>query len=217
VLLNYIFIGYIVYMLTLNNITCSKGGRILFTNLSYTIGDCCALLIKGENGSGKTSLLNIIAGLAKPDKGDILYANEKVNGRHWPEFCSIIHYIGHKNALKPELTVEENINFWVKLRRSEGRLSAALRFFDLDQYANIQCSKLSQGWQKKVALAKLLACSSQIWLLDEPYAHLDEDSSLKLTSLINTRVEQGGSVILTTHKSANIANAVTIDLEDFAC
>ena len=72
-------------MLTLNNITCSKGGRILFTNLSYTIGDCCALLIKGENGSGKTSLLNIIAGLAKPDKGDILYANEKVNGRHWPE------------------------------------------------------------------------------------------------------------------------------------
>jgi heme exporter protein A len=203
-------------MLTLNNISCKRGENILFKNLSLTIGDRCALIIRGANGSGKTSLLNIIACLTPPYKGGVLYANEKVIGKHWGEYCSIIQYIGHKNSIKPQLTVKENLQFWVDLRSSEERLNAAIAFFELERFIDIPCGKLSQGWQKKVALARLLACPSEIWLLDEPFNNLDNDSKLKLTSLINTRCENGGSVIISTHEKVFIENAVELNLEDFA-
>lgn len=202
-------------MLTLNNISCEKGGKVLFENLGFTIGDCCTLILRGDNGSGKTSLLNIIAGLATPANGRILYANEKVNGDHWAEYCSIIQYIGHKNAIKLQLTVRENLEFWAILRNCEGRVDAAMSFFDLEAYADVPCYKLSVGWQKKVALAKLLACKSEIWLLDEPFSNLDEDTQLKLASMIETRCEQGGSVILTAHGKVPVRNAAEIYLGDF--
>jgi heme exporter protein A len=203
-------------MLTLNNITCTKSGRTLFQNLGFTLGDCCALILRGENGAGKTSLLNIIACLAKPEAGEILYANEKVTGEHWAEYCSMIQYIGHKNAINPRLTVRENLDFWVALRGSEGRVDAAMAFFDLSPMADVECGKLSVGWQKKVALAKLLACKSEIWLLDEPFANLDEDTRMRLASLINTRTEQGGSVIVAMHDNASLNNSCEINLGDFS-
>lgn len=202
-------------MLTLKNISCKRGEKTLFKNLSFTIGDRCALVIRGANGSGKTSLLNIIACLSSPSEGEILYANENVTGKHWKEYCSIIQYIGHKNALKPQLTVLENLQFWAKLRDSDERLNAALSFFDLDKYKHTPCGKLSQGWQKKAALARLLALPSEIWLLDEPFTNLDEDTKLKLNSIIETRCENGGSVILAAHGAVNINNSVELNLEDF--
>lgn len=203
-------------MLTIDNLTCTRGGKTLFRHLGFTLGDRCALLIRGANGSGKTTLLKTIACLIHPQDGHILYANERITGDHWPEYCQIIQYIGHQTAVKPQLTVRENLDFWVKLRHSEGRVEAALSFFDLVPYADTLCGKLSQGWQKKVALARLLACSGEIWLLDEPFVHLDDDSKVKLTSLINTRCEQGGSVIIATHEPVKVEHAVEIHLEDFA-
>ncbi|MCE3233213.1 MAG: ccmA [Rickettsiaceae bacterium] len=203
-------------MITLSNIECSKAGRVLFKNVGFTIGDRCALVIRGSNGAGKTSLLNIISGLAKPSAGEILYANQKVNGKHWEEYCSIINYIGHKNAIKPQLTVKENLDFWVELRGSDGRVDAAMSFFGLTPYADTPCGKLSVGWQKKVALARLLTCRSEIWLLDEPFTNLDEDTKLRLASIINTRCEQGGSVIIAMHDKVHIEHALELNLEDFA-
>jgi len=203
-------------MLTLNNIACERGGRRLFSGLGFTVGDCCTVIIRGGNGSGKTTLLNTIACLSSPADGEILYANENVRGEHWAEYCGIINYIGHKNAVKPQLTVRENIEFWADLTDSGDRTDAAMSFFDLDQYADVLCYKLSVGWQKKVALARLLACRSEIWLLDEPFASLDEETSLKLASIMQTRCEQGGSVILTAHGSVPIESSCEIRLEDFA-
>ena len=138
-------------MLTLNNISCKKGEQVLFKNLSFTIGDSCAVIIRGSNGSGKTSLLNIIACLSSPYEGEILYANAKVTGEHWKEYCGIIQYVGHKNAVKPQLTVRENLRFWADIRGTDEGINAAVSFFDLDNFLNTPCGKLSQGWQKKVS------------------------------------------------------------------
>ena len=91
-----------------------------------------------------------------------------------------------------------------------------MSFFDLDELQNIPCGKLSQGWQKKVALAKLLALPSEIWLLDEPFTNLDSDSKIKLRSIIETRCDNGGSVILATHDDIEINNSVELNLEDFS-
>ena len=102
------------------------------------------------------------------------------------------------------------------MRGSEGRMEAAMAFFDLSQFADVPCGKLSVGWQKKVALAKLLACKSEIWLLDEPFTNLDEDTKLRLASIIETRCEQGGSVIMAMHENIPIRDACEIDLGDFA-
>ncbi len=202
-------------MLTLNNISCSRGGRQLFKNLGFTLGDCCVLLLKGPNGSGKTTLLNVVAGFITPDSGEVLYANENVKGDHWQEYCEMVQYLGHKNAIKPKLTVRENLEFWAGLRDCKDRIDAAIAFFDLEEFENTECGKLSAGWQRKVALAKLLACRSEIWLLDEPFTNLDEDTKLKLASMINTRCEQGGSVIIATHEDSLISNACEINLEEF--
>lgn len=202
-------------MLTLNNLTCSKGGKTLFKDLSFTVGDCCLLVVRGGNGSGKTSLLNIIACLARADSGEILYANEKVTGEHWQEYCEIINYVGHKNAIKPYLTVRENLEFWASLTNSKEAVDSAISFFDLTPYENTPCANLSIGWQKKVSLAKLLSCRSEIWLLDEPFANLDEDSKLKMASVIQTRCQQGGSVILTAHGDIPLDDYVEINIEEF--
>ena len=203
-------------MLTLNNISCEKGGKVLFKNLGFTIGDCCLLVVRGGNGSGKTSLLNIISCLSKPSEGEILYANEDVRGDHWQEFCQIIQYIGHKNTIKSNLTVEENLQFWANLRDSPELVQAAIRFFDLDEFANVKCHKLSAGWQKKVALAKLIACKSEIWILDEPFVNLDDRAKRKLTGLIEARCDQGGSVIISTHEDIPIENYCEINIEEFS-
>lgn len=203
-------------MLTLNNISCQRGGRTLFKNVGFTIGDCCAVVIRGSNGSGKTSLLNIIACLAQPSEGQVLYANEDVRGEYWQEYCTIIQYVGHKNAIKPQLTVRENLEFWAQLTDSVHAVDAAIYFFDLTQYENVECGKLSVGWQKKVSLARLLACKSEIWLLDEPFANLDEEAKLKFASLIGTRCQQGGAVVMTAHGDVPIKDACEINLEDFS-
>ena len=203
-------------MLSLNNITCEKGDRRLFKGLSFTLGDCCCLVIRGDNGSGKTSLLKVIAGLDDPADGEVLYANEKIKGEHFSEYCSMIQYVGHKNAIKPELTVRENIEFWAQLDGSDMAVDAAISFFDLEQYENTQCRKLSAGWKKRVALARLLACKSEIWILDEPFANLDKDMSLRLASVIKTRIGQGGIVIIAAHGDIPVENAYEIYLKDFA-
>ncbi len=203
-------------MLTIDNISCERGGKTLFKNLGFTLGDCCILAVRGPNGSGKTSLLNIISCLLTPNSGTILYANEDVKGEHWPEYCEIIQYIGHKNAIKPQLTVTENLLFWAKIRGSKELVPAALAYFDLGQVANVPCAKLSAGWQRRVGLARLIACKSEIWLLDEPFTNLDDDIKNKLVGLISARAEQGGAVIIATHDDIPIENIAELDLRDFA-
>lgn len=202
-------------MLTLESISCSRGGNSLFKNFGVTVGDGCLLVIRGENGSGKTTLLETIACLRKADEGAVLYANKDVRGEHYGEYCDIMQYVGHKGAIKPQLTVSENIEFWAALKGNLSAVPAAIKFFGLENYSDTLCAELSAGYKKRVALARLMVTNSEIWLLDEPFTNLDDEGRDALATLISTRCERGGSVIITAHGEVPFQNYAEIDLQDY--
>lgn len=202
-------------MITLENLSCKRAGRVLFRNLGYTIGDNSVLVIRGENGCGKTTLLETIACLRRPAEGRVLYANKDVRGEHYSEYCDIISYVGHQSAVKQQLTVRENLEFWAKLKNNTHAIPAAITYFGLDEYENALCGTLSAGFQKRVALARLMVTNAESWLLDEPFTNLDDEGKETLATLIASRCERGGSVILTAHGDVPFHSYAEIDLREF--
>ncbi len=202
-------------MITLDNISCLRAGKMLFKNVGYTIGDNSVLVVRGENGSGKTTLLETIACLRKPSEGRVLYANKDVRGENYQEYCDIISYVGHAAAVKQQLTVKENLTFWAKLKGNQHAVPAAIAYFGLDEYENALCGTLSAGYQKRVALARLMVTNAEIWLLDEPFTNLDDEGKETLSTLIASRCERGGAVILTAHGDVPFTAYAEIDLREF--
>ncbi len=218
-------------MLTIENLSFEKNYKKVFCNLGFSISPGSALIITGKNGSGKSSLLKIIAGISKPNinffkqdlnnedkyqlnQGKILWDNHDIEDFR-DEFNSDLEYLGHKIALRSNLTVIENLSFYAKLKDSEILVPAALRYFNLEQFADIEIRKLSAGWQKKVFLAKLLCCPAMIWLLDEPSNNLDNDSKERLYNLIDSKVKNDGLAIITTHDEMFFKLGVKLNIEDY--
>lgn len=203
-------------MLTCHNLTCTRGANPVFTELGFTVGAQTAVVVVGPNGSGKTSLLRIIAGLIPPTTGEVQWFGEPIH-KIYGEYCCDMAYLGHNNAIKPELTVEDNLLLWSKLRHTEIMLEAALHYFHLSDKRHLPCHMLSAGWQRRVALARLMVCNARLWLLDEPLANLDEEGRRLVINLINSRISQGGMVVISSHTSLAVLNsACEIDIGDFA-
>ena len=201
-------------MLTVQNLSLFKDDKKIFSDLGFSIGLNSALIIKGRNGCGKSSLLKIIAGIAKPSSGKILWGGEDVENFR-ADFNGDSQFIGHKNFLEQELTVLENLAFYAKLSDTEIALQSGLSFFGLMNFSDQKVKKLSAGWQKKVMLARLLCCPAAVWFLDEPSNNLDKDSSRKLLGLLETRIGEGGLVIIATHDEIFFDLGPRLNLEDF--
>lgn len=150
------------------------------------------LVVRGTNGSGKSTLLKTIAGLLPPLGGSIRFNGEAL--APYP-----ILYLGHKRGLAPELSVEDNVTLWARLSGASELIGAALHYFDLDDIRDLPIEKLSAGWQQRVALTRLITIPSPLWLLDEPLSNLDAEGISLLQSLIQSRMEQGGIVAMTSH------------------
>lgn len=202
-------------MLTCHNLTCTRGDNIIFSQLGFTVGNQTAVLVVGPNGSGKTSLLKMAAGLMKPAEGEVQWFKEPLHSVY-SEYSREMVYIGHKNALKLELTVKDNILLWSQMRRTEAMYEAALHYFSLSDKRDIPCYMLSAGWQRRVALARLLACYARLWILDEPMTNLDEEGKLLMVNLINSRTSQGGIVLLSSHAPLPLSSACEIDMRNFS-
>jgi heme exporter protein A len=202
-------------MLTCQNITISRGYNILIEKLGFSLFQGSCLNIYGANGCGKTTLMNYLASLSDVSKSSIIVNNIDVLDA-LDEYRQIMCYIGHKNALRPELTVLENLKFWAKLQHREITLPAAMECFGLTEYADYPIHKLSQGWQRKVALSKLLISDARIWLLDEPFANLDQEGIEYLQNLIKIRCDQKGVVIFTSHTPISNTNVCHLNLKDFS-
>lgn len=201
-------------MLTCDKITLIKNNKTIFQDLSFALSTQSVLVITGGNGSGKTSLLKIIAGIIKPQAGKIFWSDVDVE-KIRDDFNGDMQFIGHKNFLKPELSVLENIDFYAKLSDTQMAVSLALGFFDLMAIKNEKVKNLSAGVQQRVRLSLLMACPATLWLLDEPSTNLDQVYKEKIHGLIKTRIKEQGMVLLATHDPFFFDLGLKINVEDF--
>lgn len=191
-----------------------KNYKTIFKNLSFSLSISSALIVTGKNGCGKSSLLKIIAGIYEINQGKILWGNENIKNFR-DDFNGDLQYLGHKNFLKPELTIFENLKFYSQLNGTELTLNSALEFFDLAEKRHQFVKNLSTGVQQRVMLAKLLACPATIWLLDEPSSNLDKEWRKKLYDLIKNRIRDKGLVIMATHDEEFFDLGPKLYLEDY--
>lgn len=187
----------------------SRNKRLIFDNFSLKIQKSQIMILIGNNGVGKTTLFDLIIGILQPSNGEIKIHNKATFElfKYKREFFT---YIPHKDALKDNLTVMENIENWLHLSNnnfSKEEVVNNLKYFDLSLMTNIKVGHLSHGQKKKVSLSKLLLSRNSLWLLDEPFNGLDKKSSLKVKSLIEKHSKSGGSVLLSTHLDIKIKKA----------
>jgi heme exporter protein A len=199
--------------LSCENLRCVRGDKLVFNHLGFCLQEGGILLLKGANGSGKTTLIKTLAGLLPANSGKILWNNSSIHNNN--EFKRELMYIGHKSGVKIAATVYENLAFWAKIYDTEMLIAAALKFYDLSKFSDILVGELSAGWQRRVALARLIISPCKLWLLDEPTNFLDEEGVILTANLIESRVQQGGIVIAASHIMSSAIAAHTLMLEDF--
>lgn len=202
-------------MFSVDNLSLFRNHKKIFGPIGFSIALGSALILKGKNGSGKTSLLKVLVGISKQSAGKITWSDIDIEDIR-DDFNGDLQFLGHKNFLKQELTVEENLRFYAKLSGSEMLVPAALSFFRLEHLAGEKVKKLSAGWQKKVMLSKLICCPATLWFLDEPSESLDQEAKERLCGLIETKIKDGkGLVIISTHDEIFSKLGPVVQMEDF--
>ncbi len=197
------------------NLACRRGGRPVFAGLSFAVAAGDAVLLRGPNGSGKSSLLRLMSGLARPESGELRWDGAPIRDDP-PAHRARLHFVGHLDAVKPALGVEEMLEFWAGMRGGKAQIGAALGHFGLSRLAPLPCRLLSAGAKRRLALARLLASPAELWLLDEPANGIDAAAEASLLSAIATHRAQGGMAVIATHAELALPNAVTLSLADFA-
>lgn len=187
-------------ILQVSNLNCKRNYLRVLRNLSFKIHAGEILLVKGKNGSGKTSLLLALAGIL-PFTGQVNFdiGIEKIG------------YVGHKNALRLNETVEQNIDFWMQLYNSDIKTTDLIKKFNLHKVYDLPSHFLSFGQRKKLSFVRLFLLKAKIWLLDEPLTGLDKNNKLFISDMIINQTKNGVGVILTTHEAFSGSKGVKIE------
>jgi heme exporter protein A len=202
--------------LVAENLSCRRGERLIFAGLSLVVPAGGAVALTGVNGSGKSSLLRLLATLLAPAAGRLLWGGAPVMA-DISAYRARLHYVGHLDAIKPALGVRETLGFWAAARGAGATfLDPALAAFGLDRIADWPSRWLSAGQRRRLALARLIAIPAPLWLLDEPGAALDEEGEARLSEAIAEHRGAGGRVIVATHQPIAISGASELRLGDFA-
>jgi heme exporter protein A len=196
-----------VPQLEISALSCIRNDRVLFEDLSLSLTSGQMLLVEGANGSGKTSLLRILTGLKLADSGDVRWQGQAISvlaGAYYEQ----LNYIGHHDGVKQELTCLENL----QMARAMGIASALnlddiLRSVKLYRYGDSPAGSLSAGQKRRLALARLFATESKLWILDEPFTSLDKSSMSEFESRFELFLDQGGIIIMTSHHDHVLAGA----------
>jgi heme exporter protein A len=213
----------LVMRLTAENLSARRGEDLIFKDISFTLGAGEGLVLTGRNGSGKSTLLRTIAGLLRPETGRVTWASEGAEaGMRAAEAC---HYLGHRNAMKAELSVSENLSFWKEFlgdfRAGPGSdrrrisIGEATESVGLGGITHLPFGYLSAGQQRRMAFAKLLVAWRPVWILDEPTAALDVSAEAVFTGLIEEHLAGGGIVLAATHQPLGLENARELQMTGF--
>ncbi|HEV8646276.1 MAG TPA: cytochrome c biogenesis heme-transporting ATPase CcmA, partial [Burkholderiales bacterium] len=190
-------------MLEASQIECVRGNRRLFRDLSFRLEAHQALRVRGENGSGKTSLLRIVAGLSPAESGSVSWNKGNIRALG-EDYLRDLLFLGHSNGLKDDLSPVENLRYALVLAgvgADDPALRAALAEQGLTAVADLPVKLLSQGQKRRVALARLsFSAQKPLWILDEPFIALDAASVGRLARTITEQLQRGGMVMFTTHQ-----------------
>lgn len=179
-------------LISVKNLSVQRGERTLLNNVSFDLMPGQAIHIAGANGCGKTSLLETLCGLRAAEQGTI-YGLDSAESFHW---------LGHRNALNPGLTIDENLRFWCGLQSVPAdRIESALDRLQIRAHRRRVCRELSVGQKRRAALARLLVVHRPLWLLDEPLSGLDADGVEIFNHLLRVHLTQDGAALITSHQN----------------
>lgn len=196
--------------LSATDLACRRGGRDVFAGVSFSVASGESLTIRGRNGAGKSSLLRMMAGLVRVAGGQV-----SLEGGD-PELTlgEQAHYLGHLDALKPSLSVEENLRFWSAfLGAAAADLDEPLRAVGLDSLSNLPAAYLSAGQRRRLSIARLLTVKRPLWLLDEPTSTLDAAAQVRLGEIMQAHLAGGGIILAATHGPLQLDGARDLNLD----
>ncbi|HTV37549.1 MAG TPA: heme ABC exporter ATP-binding protein CcmA [Xanthobacteraceae bacterium] len=195
--------------LSATNLACRRGGREVFTAINFALTSGEILAITGRNGAGKSSLLRTVAGLLRLAEGNLVLDG----GDRELTIAEQAHYLGHQDALKPALSVGENLCFWSRFfGGNEVGVAPALEAVGLDALAELPAAYLSAGQRRRLSIARLLAAKRPIWLLDEPMSTLDAAAQNRLAGFMRAHLTEGGLILAATHGPLGIGAAQELRL-----
>jgi len=191
------------------DLSCERGGRTVFSGISFAVRRGELLEITGPNGAGKSTLLRLVAGLSEPAQGALKLEDgiaDLTIGRQ-------AHYVAHQDAIKPALSVSENLRFWGDFLGG-GEVERALQSFSLEPMGQYPAGLLSAGQNRRLALSRLALVPRLIWLLDEPTVGLDQGSREQLFNIMRAQLRAGGLILVATHVPLGIAPDISVRLGD---
>ena len=201
-------------MLLINNLSFSRDGKIIFENLNLSLSNRSITQIRGKNGSGKTTFINVILNFLESKTGEIFWEGKNINKNIF-NFYNQTTFIMDHNTCTRRMTVLDNINFWSGLSSSKlnkNEIVLLLETFNIEKYQNTKTMYLSSGEIKKLELLRLILEQKKLWILDEPYNHLDDLSTKILNQTFIDHINKDGIILFTSHLNPIIDNLEVVDL-----
>ena len=189
----------------INGLSVTRGNQLLFENLSSTITNHNIVLVRGDNGIGKTSLLEAISGLLAYSSGEI----KILIAEHRTSFENLIAYQPSSSYCKTLLTTKEELNFWANIYNNSSVVDDVLKFVKLQGTFNLKTQNLSTGQRKRLEIAKVIVTQKPVWIFDEPYAGMDDNGVELIDTVLKDHASRGGIVILASHKHTKIEKIQT--------
>lgn len=196
--------------LSASDLACRRGGRDVFNGISFSVTNGEGLIVAGRNGAGKSSLLRMVAGLLRVAAGRL----DLEGGDSELTIGEQAHYLGHQDALKPSLSVGENLRFWSGFfGASSADIGGPLTAVGLDTVADLPAAYLSAGQSRRLSIARLLTVKRPIWLLDEPASALDAAAQERLREFMRQHLAGGGLILAATHGPIGLESARELRLD----